>query len=182
MQQRSDFPPPSEAQRGGWIEASVQRASRRVGSLPTRGRHAGRDPTRPSLRSGHPPHCAASPLEGGRSGAPPNNPQADCSHFVLDKIPIAHHHPPVSFARGALMRRLWAERGCGACGRGRRIPQHSGGRGSPSDPNTGVCRYCAAGRGAGEGRETWRMNPLRGIAQYPEERSFGQKERRGGAP
>ena len=40
-----------------------------------------------------------------------------CSHFVLDKIPIACHIPSVSFARGALMRRLLGGARCGACGR-----------------------------------------------------------------
>jgi hypothetical protein len=35
----------------------------------------------------------------------------------------------------------------------------------------GGCRYCAAGRGAGEGGEIRRTNILRDVAQYPEERS-----------
>ncbi len=40
------IPPPSRAAApwGGWIEASVQRASRRVGSIPTEERHVGRAP------------------------------------------------------------------------------------------------------------------------------------------
>jgi len=57
---------------------------------------------------------------------------------------------------------------------------HSGGRGSPSGPTMGLCRWRGWTRcGRRQGNLPDGSN---GSAQYPEERSSDQKERRGGAP
>ena len=66
---------------------------------------------------------------------------------------------------------------CGACGRGRTYPSHSGGLGSPSGPTTGLC-HSVAGRvrmTAGESRSDGRAPA---SFQYPEARSLGQKPSR----
>ena len=121
------------------------------------------------------------PLQGAglRRAAPvrPRNDAACRSYFVLDNIPLIALYPSRLVREGRSHEASLSGARCGACGRGRTYPSHSGGLGSPSGPTTGLC-HSVAGRvrmTAGESRSDGRAPA---SFQYPEARSLGQKPSR----